>query len=144
MADDADGPFVGADEVRQLMGVNDLSRVTRWYKAGRLPPPYARPKCGPVWFKEDIEAALARDRAGRFDESLRFHEPPDELPILGVAEVAELLSVDKSQIGRWLREPPKSPPLFPDPMQKIVAGRLWWPEDILRFAAAWGRPVRAA
>lgn len=131
--------YVGAEEVRLILGMNDLSRITRWKLNGRLPPPYSEPKCSPVWFRMDIEAF--RDN-GMSTEGLTFAKPPREMPILGVKEVAELLGVDKSQIGRWLRTPPQSTPQLPEPVQRIKAGQLWDRQAILKFRAVWRRRRR--
>jgi hypothetical protein len=126
---------VGAQEAHQILGV-ELQRISRWRKSGRLPPPYADLRLSPVWVRRDIERV--RD-TGEIDG---YTPPPDEAPLLGTAEAARMLAVDKSQIARWRARPTKSGPPFPEPVTRIKAGPLWKRADVEAFAAA--RVPRAA
>lgn len=118
---------VGATEAKDILGV-ELQRISRWIKKGKLPPPYARPICSPVWFRVDIE--WVRDHGSPGD----YHKPPEQLALFGTSEVAARLGVDKSQVSRWRRRPNQTGPHFPDPAAEIAAGRLWLPASIERFA----------
>lgn len=123
---------VGAVEASKILGI-ELGRISRWRKRGKLPPAYSEPKCSPVWLRKDIERF--RDN-GMNTDGVKFTEPPRQMPLLGTHEVAELLEVDKSQIGRWRRTPPKNPPHLPEPVTQIKAGSLWDRQDVLRFIRA--------
>lgn len=117
------GPLdlVGVAEAAEVLG-KPTSRVKRWQASGKMPVPVAELRSGPVWFREDVVAL--RDGATEF--------PPRALVrLLGLAEAAELLRVDKSQIGRWRRAG-----VFPEPAYVLRAGPLWMRDNVVGFGAA--------
>lgn len=118
---------VGAAEASALLGV-ELQRISRWRKQGKLPAPYAPLAASPVWLKKDIEAFTRGEG--------NFTEPPDPVPWMSTAEVAAMLDVDKSQIGRWRKKPSKRGPPFPTVWREIKAGPLWKREQIEQYAAS--------
>lgn len=124
---------VGAREAADILGV-ELQRISRWRKAGKLPPPYADLALSPVWVTVDI--MRVRDEADRrgsvpdLDLS-KWPAPPDPPPLLGTAEVAAFMAVDKSRVARWRSNPKVD---FPRPSKTIAAGPLWSRPDIERFA----------
>lgn len=92
---------VGAAEAAQILKV-EVPRITRWREAGRMPPTVARLKATPLWRFEDIEILRAN---GVWKVSYtRSGRQPKQLHVAGLSEAAELIQVDKSQIGRWRRE----------------------------------------
>lgn len=126
---------VGAHEASKILGV-ELGRISRWLTSGKLPEPYAHPKCSPVWIRADI-VAIAN---GAPPESAT-PRPPEDL-LLAASDVANLLGVNKSQISRWRKDPPRKGPPLPPPVvavgaaHHIKAGALWSLPDILEFARA--------
>lgn len=144
---------VGATEARQILSV-ELQRISRWRKQGRLVTPYVQLGLGPVWVRDDVVRAKGfsgpyapvpdqfNGSDGAWRKALQawcsefgFTMPPVEPPLLGTAEAAGLLTVDKSQIARWRNRPTKSGPAFPEPAVKIVAGPLWTRTAIQKFAS---------
>lgn len=117
------GPLdlVGVAESAEVLA-KPTSRVKRWQASGKMPAPVAELRSGPVWFREDV--AALRDGATVFPERAA-------VPLLGLAEVAVLLRVDKSQIGRWRRAG-----VFPAPAYALRAGPLWMRDDVVGFGAA--------
>jgi predicted DNA-binding transcriptional regulator AlpA len=124
---------VGAAEARAILGV-ELQRISRWRKQGRLPPPYAMLASSPIWLTEDIEKFKAN--AGDPTFSVTYTTPPKPQTLLGTSEVAKLLGVDKSQVGRWRTKPPRKGLPFPEPVAQIKAGPIWAKEDIDQFEAS--------
>lgn len=120
---------VGAAEASEILGV-ELGRISRWLASGKLPVPYSRPKCSPVWVRADIEAIAA----GAPIESATT--PPPDAPLLGASDVADLVGVNKSQISRWRKDAPRKGPPLPPPATNIKAGDLWSRLDILEFNRA--------
>ena len=54
------GDLVGAAEAAYILGA-PVTSVTRWRKAGKMPPPVEELKSTHVWLRADIEA-MARER----------------------------------------------------------------------------------
>lgn len=117
---------VGAREASAILNV-ELQRISRWRKTGKLPPPYADLALSPVWVRADIER-LAED--GTLSS---FAHPPDPPQLMGTAEVAAFLGVDKSRVARWRNSDRVK---FPLPDTAIVAGPLWARSSIEAFAKA--------
>lgn len=113
MSDSPD--VVGTSEAAEILGVS-VPMITRYRKQGRLPKPVALLAATDVWMREDIKNRA--DGAGR-----------RKLALVGTKEVADLLDVDRSQIGRWRRAGK-----FPEPCVELVAGPLWWARDIKAWA----------
>jgi hypothetical protein len=126
---------VGAKEAHEILRV-ELQRISRWRKAGKLPLPYADLALSPVWVRADIEQLMTHDAVelGPALTVFAFTPPPDPPPLLGTAEVAAFLSIDKSQIARW-RSGKTARVEFPKPDAQIAAGPLWSRPTIERFAA---------
>lgn len=129
------GPqLVGTSEAADILGVA-TSQVSRWAKpdkrAGRvrMPPPAADLAATPVWHRRDVEALAA-------DGDAVFTSEP--LDLVSTREAAELLGVDRSQIGRWRRKTG-----FPEPCAELRAGPLWWRADVEAFSPPRGRRVAA-
>ncbi|MET0604206.1 MAG: hypothetical protein ABW167_19635 [Baekduia sp.] len=121
---------VGAAEAAQILKV-EVPRITRWREAGKMPPTVARLKATPLWRFEDIEILRANNvwkvsytRSGR---------QPRQLAVAGLSEAAELLKVDKSQIGRWRREGRFVVPA----LDKRPAGAPWKRGDGLGSTPLW-------
>ncbi len=129
MADETITDVVGATEAHEILGV-ELQRISRWRKAGKLPPPYCDLRLSPVWVRADI-VRLAK--TGDFNGATK---PPAVPPLMGTAEVAVMLDVDKSQVARWRSRPNKHGPRFPEPVARIKAGPLWLRRDITAFKRA--------
>lgn len=108
---------VGASEAAEILGV-EKQRISRWRDSGRLPEPAADLRSTPVWRRTTIET-IARGDSARTEAMLN---------LLGVAEAAAMLGVDRSQIGRWRRAG-----RFPAPVLELAAGPLWWVEQIEEF-----------
>ena len=53
----------------------------------------------------------------------------DDDELLGTAEVAELLHVERPRIGRWL-----ALGKMPEPIARLRAGPIWWRSQIEAFA----------
>lgn len=120
---------VGTAEAAQILGVKP-PMITRWRKSGRMPPPVAELAATVVWLKTDVQA---RSRGtGEF-------EKPDPVPFVGLSEVADMLKVDKSQVGRWRRTN-----VFPEPRVQLASGPLWFRSDIHRFTPPAERRRKAA
>jgi len=62
---------------------------------------------------------------------------PDEIELLGTAEVAELLRVTKQSIGNWRSRDPN----FPAPVADLRSGPVWRKQDILSWAKSEGISV---
>jgi predicted DNA-binding transcriptional regulator AlpA len=62
---------------------------------------------------------------------------PEELA--GMAEIAEMLGVVRQYVDRLTREDPT----FPEPVAELAAGRVWKRADIVKWAKATGRELRA-
>jgi hypothetical protein len=109
---------VGAAEAAQILEV-EVPRITRWRESGRMPPTVARLKATPIWRYEDIEI-LRRHGVWKVSYT-RSGRQPRPIELAGLAEAAELIGVDKSQIGRWRREG-----RFPAPvLDKRARGEAW-------------------
>jgi DNA-binding transcriptional MerR regulator len=93
--------LLGCAEVAALCGV-DRATIVRYQQEGAMPEPYARIAAGPIWLEDQINAWLARI------------EP------LGLAELAALLGVHPSTIGRWQRRD-----RLPRPYTTLRCGRIW-------------------
>lgn len=52
---DVKGVLVGTAEAAAMLGV-ERPRIGRWLAMGKLPPPVAELRAGPVWLREDIES----------------------------------------------------------------------------------------
>lgn len=111
--------LVGASEAADLLDV-EVQRISRLQKQGRMPRPVAHLASTPVWAKEDI-LSLKEGRRGAVLP----------MPLLGTSEAAEALSVNKSQIGRWLRTGD-----FPAPTVRLAAGPVWTRQQIEDFRAS--------
>ncbi len=61
--------------------------------------------------------------------------PEEEL--VGVPEIAEILSVVRTYVYRLESEDPT----FPKPVAELAAGRIWRKADIVKWAKATGREV---
>jgi predicted site-specific integrase-resolvase len=110
--------FVGASEAADLLGVR-VGQITRWSHSGKMPTPAAELAATKVWHRTDIEAMAREEAPSR----------PRRISLVGTAEAAELLEVNKSQIGRWRRAG-----TFPEPVAQLASGPLWKREQITRFA----------
>lgn len=91
-----------------------------------MPPPAADLAATTVWHRRDVEALAA-------DSDALFTAEPLEL--VSTREAAELLNVDRSQIGRWRRRDAG----FPEPCAELRAGPLWWKDDVQSFSPPRGR-----
>ena len=110
--------LVGAAEAAEILGV-EVPRITRYRKAGKMPLVAVEGlAAGPVWFRSDVEAM-------RDERKVTARAPLD---LLGTSEVAALLAVDKSQIGRWRRAG-----RFPSPLVEVRSGPLWARDVITAF-----------
>lgn len=115
---------VGTNESALIMEV-ELPRIRRMTKERRMPKPAVVLKATPVWHREDVEA-IARG------EKPNGSRP---LALVGLAEAAALLEVDKSQIGRWRRARK-----FPEPaLDKRPTGQKWKPGSGLAATPLWWR-----
>lgn len=75
--------------------------------------------------------------AERLDRSL---EEPNMPPLLGVAELADLIGVSRQRASELARTA-----VFPSPMATLAAGPVWAEPTILRFVETWQRrPGRRA
>lgn len=98
-------------------------------------PPSAELAATHVWYREAIEHM--RDNNGVASEN---GGPPED--VMGTAEVAKLLGVNKSQIGRWLRDRKKrlaegkDPGPFPAERWRLNAGPVWRGQDIRSYHEA--------
>jgi hypothetical protein len=61
---------------------------------------------------------------------------PEDL--VGVAEVAELLSVSRQRVSQLAATPG-----FPDPVARLAAGPIWERDDIIGWAEVTGRKIVA-
>lgn len=61
----------------------------------------------------------------------------DQIPIVGSAEIADMLGVSRQRADAITRKPS-----FPRPLGVISAGRVWLEEDVVAWAEAHGREVR--
>jgi hypothetical protein len=113
--------LVGVAEAAEILS-RPPSRVKRWQASGKMPVPVAEPRSTPVWHREDVEAL--RDGATTFPER-------EKLPLIGFGEVAELLRVDRSTVGRWRRAG-----TFPDPDYELRSGPLWMQDRVLAHQRA--------
>lgn len=113
------GDVVGTAEAAEMLGVATTG-ITRWRKAGRMPTTAAELAATPVWWREDVE------RVKRGED---FRPDVERLDVVGTAEVAELLGVDRSQIGRWRRNGQ-----FPEPAHRLAAGPFWYRSDVAKLA----------
>lgn len=128
MNDDAPN-VVGASQAAEILGV-EVPRITRWRKAGRMPALAADLKATPVWHRQNVE-------------ELRDDKPITDLgklSLVSTAEAAELLGVDKSQVGRWQREDAKRRDAgeeprhhFPEPVAHAGSYPLWERRQIAAF-----------
>lgn len=110
--------LVGASEAADILGV-EVQRISRYRGQHRLPPVVAELAATPVWRAEDIETF--RDRGSIPDD-------PEPMLLAGTSEAAKMLGVQKSQIGRWLREG-----VFPAPVVRLRAGPVWTGAQIEEF-----------
>lgn len=121
---------VGAAEAAQILKV-EVPRITRWREKGRMPPLVATVRATPLWRREDVEI-LARHGEWKVSHT-RSGRRPKPLEVMGLYEVAELLAVDKSQVGRWRREG-----RFPKPaLEKRPRGETWSPGAGLGSTPLW-------
>jgi predicted DNA-binding transcriptional regulator AlpA len=67
--------------------------------------------------------------------------PPNPLPVVGLAEVAKLLSVSKRTATRYTARED-----FPPPAAKLNMGPIWWQADVEEWVAKTpirrGRPTK--
>lgn len=135
MSDEAPA-LVGTSEAADILGVA-TSQVSRWAKPDkrtgktRMPPPAADLAATPVWHHKHV-AKLAEDPRAEFE--------PEPLDLVSTREAAELLRVDRSQIGRWRRSASSA---FPEPCAELRAGPLWWTADVRAFSPPRGRRAAA-
>ena len=106
---------VGAAEAAEILGVV-VTSVTRLKKNGKMPALAADLAATPVWHRKDIE---------RLANTGKIATTAKPLDLMGTAEAAKLIDVDKSQIGRWHRAGK-----FPEPAIQLAAGPVWWREQI--------------
>lgn len=117
---------VGAQEAAQILDV-EVPRISRWRDGGKMPPTVALLASGPLWRVVDVRK-LAQD--GKWKG-----RKPQPLDVLGLSEVAALLEVDKSVVGRWRREGK-----FPEPyLDKRQPGTPWTPGAGLAATPLWER-----
>lgn len=129
MTSDA-GRFVGSAEAQTILQTN-APQIVRWRRRGGvLPPTVAVLKATPIWLRTHVEQLASARAAG--DGPPAYEPLPKPLPrIVGTAEAADILGVDKSQIGRWVRGG-----RFPEPLQRLAAGPIWERTTIVRFGRA--------
>lgn len=111
--------LLGASEAADLLDV-EVPRITRWRHSGKMPAPVAHLAATPVWELDDVLAL-------RDGETVEVTSPQ---PLVGTSEAAEMLEVNKSQIGRWVRTGK-----FPEPIARLAAGPVWEASQIEAFAS---------
>jgi predicted DNA-binding transcriptional regulator AlpA len=111
--------LVGTSEAAELLGV-EKPRIGRYIKNGRMPEPVCKLSATPIWRAEDIEAMRDGEDPGRVRR----------LELVGTREAAEMLGVERTRIGRWLRTG-----RMPAPLVKLKATPVWRASDVRRIAA---------
>lgn len=111
--------LVGASEAAAILGV-EVQRISRYRANGVMPPVVAELAATPVWTAGDVRAIHQRGS----------HEPAPPMDLAGTSEAANILGVDKSQIGRWRRRG-----VFPEPAWRLAATPVWETAAILDFAS---------
>lgn len=95
-------------------------RFSRLRDRGEFIEPAQELACGPMWAKSDVERWAAGERG--FE---RVWVPE----LVGSAEVAQLLGVNKSTVHRR-RSRVDDGPHFPEPAQELENGPVWVRADI--------------
>lgn len=60
---------------------------------------------------------------------------PDELELVGIAEIAELLGLSRQRVDQLSR----SSSVFPKPLAELHAGRIWDRNAVMAWARSEGR-----
>lgn len=110
-----DHDLIGTKEAAEILGVR-VPQITRLRESGKMPKPCAQLAATDVWHRTDVESIKDGGKA-TFGGKVKG--------LMGVKETADLLDVDRSQIGRWRRLDK-----FPAPNYELVAGPVWLKDEI--------------
>jgi predicted DNA-binding transcriptional regulator AlpA len=119
--------LVGTSEAAEVLGV-EKPRIGRYIRTGKMPTPVALLGATPVWNRGDVEAlrdAMAAARSGHPEMRVA---PARALDIVGTREAAEMLGVERTRIGRWLRLG-----RMPEPLARLHATPIWLRKDLEKF-----------
>jgi hypothetical protein len=125
--------LVGTSEAAAILRV-EKPRVGRYVRTGLMPEPVAVLHATKVWRREDV-LALKEALDARENEHTRprFRVAPSrKMNLVGTSEAAEILGVERTRIGRWLKA---DPPRMIDPLVRLSATPVWLRKDVERFAA---------
>lgn len=120
--------LVGTREAAEILGV-EKPRIGRYIKRGRMPTPVAELGATKVWRREDVEAlrdAIRLRQQGRPEMRVAPSKPMD---LVGTREAAEMLGVERTRIGRWMRAG-----RLPEPLARLHATPVWLRKDIEKLA----------
>jgi predicted DNA-binding transcriptional regulator AlpA len=120
--------LVGTREAAEILGV-EKPRIGRYIKRGRMATPVAELGATKVWLREDIEAMrdAMNDRVQGKPE-MRV-APSKPLDLVGTREAAEMLGVERTRIGRWIKTG-----RMPEPLARLHATPVWLRRDIAPLA----------
>lgn len=126
--------LVGTSEAAEILGV-EKPRIGRWIHSGRMPEPVCRLNATPVWLRADVEAlgesikAVKAAKAAKQSKPEMRVKPSRPLDLVGTREAAELLGVERTRIGRWLRSG-----RMPEPLVRLNATPIWLRADVVKLA----------
>jgi hypothetical protein len=112
--------LVGAAEATDILGLDHKMEFWRVRQGGKMEPAQDDLACGPIWARVDVERWAAGER--HFERT-----PVPEM--VGSAEFAGLLKVDKSTLYRWRKQG-----TVPAPDGGVANGPLWVRSKAQRFA----------
>ena len=122
--------LVGTSEAADVLQC-EKPRIGRYIRTGLMPAPVAKLQATPVWLRSDV-LALKEALDARESEHTRpkFRVAPSRpLDLVGTREAAELLGVERTRIGRWLKTG-----LMPEPLVKLRATPVWFRRDVEALA----------
>jgi predicted DNA-binding transcriptional regulator AlpA len=120
--------LVGTREASEILGV-EKPRIGRYIKRGRMPEPVCELGATKVWLRQDVEAlrnAITARQQGRPEMRVVPSKPID---LVGTKEVADMLGVERTRIGRWLKAG-----RMPVPLARLHATPVWFRKDIAPLA----------
>jgi hypothetical protein len=123
-------PFVGTSEAAVILGC-EKPRVGRYAKNGLMPREVVKLRSTKVWRTDDV-IAFRRALDERPNPHVRpvFRVAPSRpVDLVGTSEAADLLGVERTRIGRWLKND-----RMPEPLVRLDAGPIWRRSTIERFA----------
>lgn len=123
-------PYVGTSEAAVILGC-EKPRVGRYIKTGLMPTFVADLKSTRVWKREDVEAfrRALDERPNPHVRPVFRVAPSRKVDLVGTKEAAIILGVERTRIGRWLKND-----RMPEPLVRLDAGPIWRRSVIENFA----------